>query len=98
MQTFGIEPGMTGGRLHFQFAGQSSSASHLISQVDVSPPGPAAVTQSWPSAHPDAGQVCPMPAVDVSGRSPQPVIVIEKRTTNALAASRIISELLLHSR
>ena len=78
MQTFGIEPGMTGGRLHFQFAGQSSSASHLISQVDVSPPGPAAVTQS--------------------GRSPQPVIVIEKRTTNALAASRIIFELLLHSR
>ena len=68
-QTLGIESGTRGGRLHSQFSGQSLSASHRISQVDVSPPGPGAVTQSWPSAHPDAGQGWPMPAVEVFGRS-----------------------------
>jgi hypothetical protein len=68
-QTFGIESGTKGGSAHSQVWGQSLSASHLISHVDVSPPGPGAVTHSWPSAHPAAGQGAPMPSVEMSGRS-----------------------------
>jgi hypothetical protein len=64
-QTFAIESGTIGGTLQSKWRGQSVSALHRISQLRVSPPGAAAVTQTCSAVQPSEGHGSPSPCVEI---------------------------------
>jgi hypothetical protein len=87
-QTFAIESGMIGGTLQTKWRGQSVSALHWISQLRVSPPGAAAVTQTCSALQPSDGHGSPSPCVEIWRRAPS-VQAMHPRSNDKTVTSEV---------